>query len=104
VAAGDTVVVERLLQRAAGVAASPLARAAVNASKALLAEAGGAYEEAATLYRDAEVGWREWGSVIERAYTLHGLGRCGDEDAAREAAAIFERLRAVPFTAVARAA
>ena len=62
------------------------------------------YEKAARLYREAEAAWGEFGSVFGRAYALHGLGRCGDEKAAREAAAIFEGLGAAPFSAVARAA
>jgi class 3 adenylate cyclase/tetratricopeptide (TPR) repeat protein len=104
VAAGDTTTVERLLRNMEDVGAGPAANCSVTTAKAVLAEATGGVDDALTLYREAEVGWREWGSVVERAYALHGLGRCGDQDAAREAAAIFERLRAVPLTATARAA
>ena len=70
-------------------------------ARAILAETLGSGEEAAILYSEAARGWSEWGSVVQHAYALLGLGRCGDEDALREGMLIFERLRAVPFTALA---
>jgi len=77
-------------------------RCARPAAAAALAEARGSVDEAVSLYAEAAERWGEYGFVIERAYALLGIGRCGgDEDASREAAAIFERLRAVPFTALA---
>ena len=72
--------------------------------RATLAEAGGETDFAATLYREAAAGWDTWGSVVRRAYALLGVGRCGDEEATREGMAIFDGLRAVPFTPAARAA
>jgi class 3 adenylate cyclase/tetratricopeptide (TPR) repeat protein len=105
VAGGERERGEGILRRAAGAGPTgPVGLNSLASSKALLAEARGQYDEAASLYREAEEGWRDWGSVVERAYALHGLGRCGDQDAAREAAAIFEGLRAVPLTPLARAA
>jgi hypothetical protein len=71
---------------------------------ALIAEARGQRVEAADLYRQALAGWREWGSVVQEGYSLLGLGRAGDDDARRDGMAIFERLRAVPFTSAVRAA
>ncbi len=85
-------------------APGPIARSSLAYSRALLAEARGELGSAASFYREAVAGWGDWGSVIGCAYAQLGLGRCGDEGAAREGAAIFERLRAVPFTATARAA
>ena len=104
VAAGELAAAERLVQEIAVRPATIVGINSLKSSRALLAEARGDYEEAAAAYREAEAGWREWGSVFLRAYALHGLGRCGDEEAAREAAAIFERLGAAPFSAIARAA
>ena len=63
----------------------------------------GATDEAAALFRRAAEGWQQWGSVVEKGYALLDLGRCGDVQAAREAEAIFELLRARPFVALAAA-
>ena len=104
VAAGELAAAERLVQEIAVRPASIVGINSLKSSRALLAEARGDYEEAAAAYREAEAGWREWGSVFLRAYALHGLGRCGDEEAASEAAAIFDRIGAAPFSAIARAA
>ena len=76
-------------------------RLALVTARAILAEARGEGEDAAILYREAARGWSEWGSVVQQAYALVGLGRCGDEEAGREGMLTFERLRAVPFTALA---
>jgi len=73
-------------------AARPTARAAI-------AEARGRVEEAAELYRDAAERWERYGSIVERAYALLGLGRCGEAAALREGQAIFERLGASPVLA-----
>jgi hypothetical protein len=101
VAAGELSLAQSLVDRATGAMDSPLSRHVTATGRAILAEVHGRTEEAAILYAEAAAGWDEWGSVPERAYALLGLGRCGDEDAAREAAAIFERLGAVPFKALA---
>ena len=77
-------------------------RAARSAAEAALAEARGDLERAATLYRTASAQWKEYGSVVEQAYALLGLARvAGDPDAAREGAAIFERLGARPVAELA---
>jgi len=103
VAAGDLDLCETLLA-ASGNAMPNLANRATRAGgKAILAEARGANDEAAALYREAVAGWTEWGSVVERGNALLGLGRCGDEDAARAGMAIFDQLRAQPFMALAAA-
>jgi tetratricopeptide (TPR) repeat protein len=60
---------------------------------AILAEAAGDTARAAELYRKAAERWGTDGSVIERAYTLSGLGRCAaDDNAFAEAGAIFSSL------------
>ena len=69
------------------------------AALAALAEARGRLEEAAELYRRAAERWAEFGSVVEQAYALLGLGRCGDAKAAREGEGIFARLGASPVLA-----
>jgi tetratricopeptide (TPR) repeat protein len=74
----------------------PCARAT---ARAMLAEAGGAVDDAAASYRQAAGLWHEYGSVLEQAYALLGLGRCGDAEAAREAGEIFGRLGAAPVLA-----
>jgi class 3 adenylate cyclase/tetratricopeptide (TPR) repeat protein len=92
---------ESLLDGARRAIPNLATRASLVTASAMLAEARGQRKEAAAQYRDAVAGWAEWGSVVERAYALLGLGRCGDAAAAQEAAAIFERLRAAPLTALA---
>ena len=69
------------------------------AAHAMLAEARGDVDDAADAYREAAAQWREYGSVLERAYALLGLGRCGSADAAGEADEIFGRLGARPILA-----
>jgi tetratricopeptide (TPR) repeat protein len=71
-------------------------------ARATLVEARGRADEAAALYSQAAERWDEYGSVVERAYALVGLGRCGDAAALREGQAIFADLGASPV--VARAA
>ena len=99
VAAHELDLAERLVDGAAAAMPNLANRGALVTASAMLAEARGQRNEAADLYREAAAAWREWGSVVEQAYALLGLGRCGDEKAAREGAAIFERLGAVPLTA-----
>jgi hypothetical protein len=67
--------------------------------QAMLAEARGETREAGAWYQDAAGLWLDYGSVVEQAYSLLGLGRCGDAEAAREAEAIFARLGARPVLA-----
>ena len=74
-------------------------RGARPAARAELAEAGGALEEAAALYRTAAERWQDYGSVVEQAYALIGAGRCGDKAAASEGEAMFARLGASPVLA-----
>ncbi len=66
---------------------------------AMLAEARGDLEDAAGSYRQAAAAWHEYGSIVEQAYALLGLGRCGDPTATREADEIFARLGARPVLA-----
>ena len=63
-------------------------------ARAMIAEAKGEIGDAARLYADAAQAWHEWGSVVEQAYALLGLGRCGNANALRDGQAIFERLGA----------
>jgi hypothetical protein len=100
-AAGALDLGEELIAGCRDATPSRGSRLALMTGEAILAEARGSREDAARLYREAARGWSEWGSVVQQAYALLGLGRCGDEDAAREAGAIFERLRAVPLAALA---
>jgi hypothetical protein len=66
---------------------------------AMLAEARGETGRATELYRDAAERWEAYGSVVEQAYALLGLGRCGDAAAFVEGEAILARLGAVPLVA-----
>ncbi|CAN5315745.1 hypothetical protein BH20ACT13_BH20ACT13_02280 [soil metagenome] len=66
---------------------------------AALAEARGRTDEAKPLFEDAALRWEDYGSVVEQAYALLGLGRCGDAKAQREGEAIFAKLGASPVAA-----
>jgi hypothetical protein len=101
VAVGALDLGEKLLSGARDATAKRGSRLALMTATAILAEARGKGEDAATLYREAARGWSEWGSVVQHGYALLGLGRCGDEEAVREGMLIFQRLRAVPLTALA---
>jgi hypothetical protein len=101
VAGGRFELADTLLEGAEGAIPNLATRATLTTASAMLAEARGRGNDAAALYREAVTGWAEWGSVLERAYALLGLGRCGDRAAEREAAAMFEQLGAVPFAALA---
>ena len=74
-------------------------RGARPAARARLAEARGALEDAAALYRTAAERWQHYGSVVEQAYAFIGAGRCGDTKAMQEGEAIFARLGASPVLA-----
>jgi hypothetical protein len=71
-------------------------RCALPTGRAALAETEGDLETAVRCYGEAADGWRDYGSVLEHAYALLGLGRCGDAEAAREADEIFAGLGARP--------
>jgi class 3 adenylate cyclase/tetratricopeptide (TPR) repeat protein len=49
--------------------------AAVVTARAVAAEAGEMFEDALTLYADAEARWADYGFVLGRADALHGAGR-----------------------------
>jgi class 3 adenylate cyclase/tetratricopeptide (TPR) repeat protein len=97
VAGGDLALAEAFLD--GSDAGSIWAAAGRPSTCATLAAARGNVDEAAALFREAAERWDEWGSVVERAYALLGLGRCGDSGALREGQATFERLGASPVLA-----
>ena len=101
VAAGELSLAERLTDGAAETADTAVSLHTTTTGRAILAEARGRTEIAAALYAEAAADCDAWGSVVARAYALLGLGRCDDEQARREAEAIFGRLGAVPFVALA---
>jgi class 3 adenylate cyclase/tetratricopeptide (TPR) repeat protein len=105
VAAGQRTLAEKLL---ASVADAPRRQSilyGIATARAVLLEDAGEEAAAADHYSEALDAATSWGSQLGRANSLLGLGRCdADVEAAREGEAIFERLRAVPFTAAARAA
>ncbi|MFN2470404.1 MAG: AAA family ATPase [Gaiellaceae bacterium] len=68
-------------------------------ARAMIAEASGSVGEAAALFEQAAADWERYGSVLERAYALLGLGRCGNAKALRESEAIFTALGASPVLA-----
>jgi class 3 adenylate cyclase/tetratricopeptide (TPR) repeat protein len=103
-AAGRLELAQELYDGCAGAPRNLAWDTALVNCRAVLAEARGETESAASFYREAARGWETWGSVIRRAYALLGLGRCGDDAALSEGMAIFEDLRAEPFTPTARAA
>jgi hypothetical protein len=71
---GDTALAKRLLD---GVEPrTPWAEHALASARAQLAEAANRHTDAAQLYDEAAQGWRQFGSVPERAYALLGQGRC----------------------------
>jgi hypothetical protein len=74
-------------------------RSALAHGRALVAEAAGRREDAASLYAEAAAGWEAWGSVPLRAYALVGLGNCaGDAAALAEGLEIFAELGAMPVS------
>jgi class 3 adenylate cyclase/tetratricopeptide (TPR) repeat protein len=73
-AAGDVELAERLV---AGTRSRyPLEEHARCAARAALAEQRGTLAEAAALYADAALRWKEFGNIPERAHALLGQGRC----------------------------
>lgn len=66
------------------------------ACRAIVAEARGQTDEAASLYADAPRRWQQYEFPFERAHALLGHWRCTeDAESLREAQAIFDRLGAV---------
>lgn len=74
VAAGDMDLARRLLEANPGLPGRSENIAV--ADQAVLAEAGGRYEEALAGFRDAAERWAANGNVIERGRALLGVGRC----------------------------
>jgi hypothetical protein len=104
VAIGSLELAESILSGSRDVVPGVVGELAVVTADAMLAEAHGESEAAADLHRRAAAGWEQWGFVVEWAYALLGLGRCGDDAATAQAMVIFDRLGAVPLTTAARAA
>jgi tetratricopeptide (TPR) repeat protein len=101
-AAGDVALAARLI---GGVEALfPYHEHALCAAEAILLEARGAHDAAASRHREAAGRWREFGVLPERGFALFGLGRCllaggraGEAtDPLRQAAETFARLGAQP--------
>jgi len=55
---------------------TPRTRLAVDVCRARLAEAAGAYTEAAERYASLAEAWERWGGLPEQAYALSGRARC----------------------------
>jgi DNA-binding SARP family transcriptional activator/tetratricopeptide (TPR) repeat protein len=73
-AAGDLGLGQRLVEGVDAVMARQ--RHSVITARAILAEAGGTLDGAASLYDDAATAWEDYGHVLERGQALLGLGRC----------------------------
>jgi len=97
VAAGELELAEAFLD--APENASAWDACARPAARAMLAEARGTPDEASGLFRVAAERWGDYGSVVEQAYALLGLGRCGDGKALRKGQAVFASLGASPVVA-----
>jgi hypothetical protein len=97
VAAGEPALAQAFLEGSENATAWDAA--ARPGARAVLAAAQGNADEAAVLYAEAAERWATYGSVVEQAYALLGLGRCDDVDALRGGEAIFERLGAAPVFA-----
>ena len=79
VACGDTALGERFV--AAMQRGTPAQEHGLQAGRALLAEARGDTEDAATRHADAARRWREFGDLSELTPALVGLARCTDDPA-----------------------
>ena len=97
VAAGEPALAQAFLEGSKNATAWDAA--ARPGARALLAAAQGNADEAAVLYAEAAERWATYGSVVEQAYALLGLARCGDAKALVQAEAIFARLGASPVLA-----
>ena len=97
VAAGEIELAESFLEGSRHTSA--FYSAARPGAEAAIAESRGSIDVAAELYREAAERWDEYGSIVEQAYALLGLGRCGEGQAARDAEAIFGHLGARPVLA-----
>jgi tetratricopeptide (TPR) repeat protein len=98
---GDAALAARLVEDVEPTL--PVNQHALVTAAALLAEARGAYAEAAERFADAAAGWEGFGGVLEHAYALLGQGRClaalGDptaDQALRQARALFDEMGARP--------
>ena len=98
---GELELATTLEQGAEGSAAGLFTVTSAVAARAIVAEIAGKADEAEVAYREAAERWEEWGSLVERAYALLGLGRLGDATAGREGLAFFEQRGAVPLPALA---
>ena len=104
-AAGRWDLVERLAEEVATPAARP--RHSLATGSAIVAEARGALEQAATLYGDVADRWLDFGFVLEEGQAAYGRGRClvglgrraAAEPALRRAREIFGGLGARPLVA-----
>ena len=81
-------------------------RIALDAARAILAEAKGDLEDAVERYGNVAAQWLSYGSIPERAYALVGQGRCrlglgdpGGAESLRIARETFEALGAEPALA-----
>ena len=79
-ACGDTALGERFV--AAMQRGTPAQEHGLQAGRALLAEARGDTEDAATRHADAARRWREFGDLSELTPALVGLARCTDDPVA----------------------
>jgi hypothetical protein len=101
--AGEIGLARRLIEGTA--AATTRDQLSVVTAQAVVAEAERNLEESEQLYRQADVGWREFGHALERGLALLGAGRClldlkkmtDAEATLREARNIFVGLGTLPL-------
>jgi hypothetical protein len=104
VSAGDRALASRLIDYEPPYLYAEHSRAA---AAAVIAEANGAWPDAADAYADVARRWTAFGDIPELGLALLGLGRClvraAERESARqalgEARAVFERLQARPALA-----
>src|SRR6266540_2869741 len=96
-AARQPAIAERMLEGVEPI--TPRHEYALQTARALLAEAGGELEQAASLYAQAAEQWQHLGVLPELAQALLGEGRCllalGSSDAATRLESAHELLRAL---------
>ena len=111
VALGDVGRAEVLVDAVPSHPDSPRDRLSLETARAVLDEAAERYEAAIERYAALSEDWREYGFVLEEGLTRLGVARCASAlgDTRRAAAeadsaeAVFDRLRAPPLVALARA-